>query len=104
MKTIAVFVLLVGAPSLTRGRVCHFSVVFFMIFMFCRNIYISIDVLGYLYPLPGGRARCDWLRRSANRDIGDVTVDCGTVRGQVAICGMAPTTSLTGCISSVFKN
>jgi hypothetical protein len=28
----------------------------------------------YLYLLPGGRARCDWLRRSANRDIGDVTV------------------------------
>jgi hypothetical protein len=28
----------------------------------------------YLYLLRGGRARCDWLRRSANRDIGDVTV------------------------------
>jgi hypothetical protein len=33
----------------------------------------------------------DWLRRSANRDVGDMTVNCGTVTGQVAICGMAPT-------------
>jgi hypothetical protein len=30
-----------GAPSLTRGRVCHLSVVFVMIFMLCQNIYIG---------------------------------------------------------------
>jgi hypothetical protein len=31
-----------GAPTLTRGRVCHFSVVFVMIFMSCQNIYSII--------------------------------------------------------------
>jgi hypothetical protein len=42
-----------GAPSLTRGRVCHLSVVFVMIFMSCQNIYISIYTLRYVQYVQG---------------------------------------------------
>jgi hypothetical protein len=42
--TVVAFVLL-GAPSLTRGWVCHLSVVFVMIFMMCQNIYIGIFII-----------------------------------------------------------